>query len=438
MVLKPSFGNWLSVDVLNSLDTYFLFAMEEPWQIIESKLKNKPSSINFNFDMNNDNLIKLAESFKTVILESDTIVGLGGGTACDTAKFIAWWFKANLNFDLDLILIPSIISVDAFMCSSIAVRIDNKVKYIGESRPKRIIIDYDLIQKAPNNLNRAGVSDTISIASALGDWKLERDEINGKFSKQVFIHARKIVAELMKARTEIRDVTEKGIKSLVNGFYKEVKLCEEWGNARPEEGSEHFLAYCLESITHEHYIHGNLIAMNVLISLFLQESYAEFPLDDIKQFFKDVQLTFMPKKQNITEDQLRKALKEIQQYVKKENLMYSIYHSPRLHLNGEKINEIISFLKSLESQHIKILEGKNIRSKEELHEALKKLLEFPDYYGKNLDALCDCLRDVELPLEVEWKDYKESKKWLGKYSEETLKVFLDFQNECKDFKFRYN
>lgn len=438
MVLKPSFGNWLSVDVLNSLDTYFLFAMEEPWQIIESKLKNKPSSINFNFDMNNDNLIKLAESFKTVILESDTIVGLGGGTACDTAKFIAWWFKANLNFDLDLILIPSIISVDAFMCSSIAVRIDNKVKYIGESRPKRIIIDYDLIQKAPNNLNRAGVSDTISIASALGDWKLERDEINGKFSKQVFIHARKIVAELMKARTEIRDVTEKGIKSLVNGFYKEVKLCEEWGNARPEEGSEHFLAYCLESITHEHYIHGNLIAMNVLISLFLQESYAEFPLDDIKQFFKDVQLTFMPKKQNITEDQLRKALKEIQQYVKKENLMYSIYHSPRLHLNGEKINEIISFLKSLESQHIKILEGKNIRSKEELHEALKKLLEFPDYYGKNLDALWDCLRDVELPLEVEWKDYKESKKWLGKYSEETLKVFLDFQNECKDFKFRYN
>lgn len=66
------------------------------------------------------------------------------------------------------------------------------------------------------------------------------------------------------------------------------------------------------------------------------------------------------------------------------------------------------------------------------------MLEFPDYYGKNLDALWDCLRDVELPLEVEWKDYKESKKWLGKYGEETLKVFLDFQNEWKDFKFRYN
>ena len=438
MVLKPAFGNWLSIDVLNSLDRYFLFAMEEPWQIIEPKLKNKPYSVNLNFNMNNDNLIKLAESFNAVISESDTIVGLGGGTACDTAKFIAWWFKANSNFDLDLILIPSIISVDAFMCSSIAVRIDNKVKYIGESRPKRIIIDYDLIQKAPKHLNRAGVSDTISIASALGDWMLERDEINGKFSKRVFNRARKIVTELMKARTEIRDVTEKGIKSQVKGFYKEVKLCEEWGNARPEEGSEHFLAYCLEAITHEHYIHGNLIATNILISLFLQENYAEFSLDEIKHFFEAIQLTFMPKKQNITEDQLKKALKEIQEYVKKENLMYSIYQSPKLHLNDEKISDIISFLKSLETQPSKILEGKNIKTEEELHDALKNLLNFPDYYGKNLDALLDCLRDIKLPLELEWKDYKASKKWLGKYSEETLKVFLDFQNESKDFKFRYN
>jgi len=34
------------------------------------------------------------------------------------------------------------------------------------------------------------------------------------------------------------------------------------------------------------------------------------------------------------------------------------------------------------------------RSKEALHEYLAKRLAFPSYYGKNLDALYDCLTDI--------------------------------------------
>ena len=29
------------------------------------------------------------------------------------------------------------------------------------------------------------------------------------------------------------------------------------------------------------------------------------------------------------------------------------------------------------------------------HEYLAKVLEFPEYYGKNLDALCDCLSEMD-------------------------------------------
>lgn len=350
MVVKPVFKNNLAVDTLNQLDRYILCTMEEPWKIIENEINIKPTYLEYNFNMSIENLERLYESFEPFITENYAIVGMGGGTSCDTAKFLAWKFKEEFRFNLDLYLIPSIVSVDAFLCSSIAVRMENKVKYIGESKPKKIIIDYSLIRKAPKFLNRAGVSDTISIASALGDWKLERDEMNGKFDHDMFSRARKIAIELIKARTEIRDVTEKGIRVLVDGFYKEVELCEEWGNARPEEGSEHFLAYCLEAITGEHYIHGNLIGMSILISLFLQENYTEFALDEIKQFFIDIQLAFTPTQQKITEDQLKQAFKEIQQYVKQENLMYSIYNSPRLKLNDEKIAQILNFVKGLKSE----------------------------------------------------------------------------------------
>ncbi|MHA1659956.1 MAG: iron-containing alcohol dehydrogenase [Promethearchaeota archaeon] len=346
MVMQPKFGNWLSIDTLNSLDKYVLITMEEPWKIIKNDVDNQPDYIEYNYDMSIENLEKLYDSFEPFITDSYSIVGIGGGTSCDTAKFLVWKFKQKFGFNLNLFLIPSIISVDAFLCSSIAVRHENKVRYIGESNPKGILIDFDLIKSAPKYLNRAGVSDTISITSAIGDWKIERDEVNGKFDQNVFESARKIATDLMDAREEIRDVSEKGIEALVDGFYNEVILCEEWGNARPEEGSEHFLAYCLESITGDHYIHGNLIGMNILNSLYLQEDYAEFSMEEIKEFFDDIQITISPEAQNISYDNIRKALRQIKKYVKDEKLEYSIYNSPKLNLNDEKISEIIKLIKS--------------------------------------------------------------------------------------------
>ena len=346
MVVEPKFGKWLSVETLDSLDKFILITMEEPWKIIEDKISNKPTYLEFNYNMDLDNLEKLYDSFEPFITDNYAIVGIGGGTACDTAKFLAWKFKEEFNFNLELYLIPSIISVDAFLCSSIAVRIENKVNYVGESNPKEILIDYDLIRNAPNFLNRAGVSDTISITSALGDWLIAREETNNKYDQKVFDKAKDIANELMNARNEIRDVTEKGIKALVDGFYKEVVLCEEWGNARPEEGSEHFLAYCLESITQQHYIHGNLIGMNILISLYLQEEHAQFSIDEISQYFKDIQLEFAPENQKINNNDLRMALKQIKKYVIDEDVFYTIYNSPHLKLDNKKIDDIIRYIKS--------------------------------------------------------------------------------------------
>ncbi len=45
-----------------------------------------------------------------------------------------------------------------------------------------------------------------------------------------------------------------------------------------------------------------------------------------------------------------------------------------------------------------ILEGKRLKGREETHDYLARMLEFPEYYGRNLDALYDCLS--ELPRET--------------------------------------
>ncbi|MEC2182134.1 barstar family protein [Bacillus spizizenii] len=80
-----------------------------------------------------------------------------------------------------------------------------------------------------------------------------------------------------------------------------------------------------------------------------------------------------------------------------------------------------------------IINGKDFENKEVLHEALKDKLDFPDYYGKNLDALWDCLTGwIELPLTLVWRNFEFSKKFLDSYADNTLEVLQEAQEELED------
>lgn len=41
------------------------------------------------------------------------------------------------------------------------------------------------------------------------------------------------------------------------------------------------------------------------------------------------------------------------------------------------------------------LDGNRLGNADQVHDYLKEVFEFPEYYGKNLDALHDCLTDLE-------------------------------------------
>ena len=49
---------------------------------------------------------------------------------------------------------------------------------------------------------------------------------------------------------------------------------------------------------------------------------------------------------------------------------------------------------------ITVMEGGNIRTREELHDALVRALNLPTWYGRNLDALYDCLTSITAPTGV--------------------------------------
>ncbi len=80
-----------------------------------------------------------------------------------------------------------------------------------------------------------------------------------------------------------------------------------------------------------------------------------------------------------------------------------------------------------------VLDGKKMTSKEEAHAYLKKAFGFPEYYGKNLDALYDCLTDMG-EMKVEFWHTDAMKAVLGKYGESLLRVFRDVDNIAVEMK----
>lgn len=72
-----------------------------------------------------------------------------------------------------------------------------------------------------------------------------------------------------------------------------------------------------------------------------------------------------------------------------------------------------------------VMEGGNIRTREELHDALIRALNLPTWYGRNLDALYDCLTALDTETELRLLHPARLQEELGDYAAELFKVLRD-------------
>jgi ribonuclease inhibitor len=81
-----------------------------------------------------------------------------------------------------------------------------------------------------------------------------------------------------------------------------------------------------------------------------------------------------------------------------------------------------------------VFDASHIESLDKLHAELARSLDFPAHYGRNLDALYDCLAgEISLPLKIIWKNYHLTQSMLGKKVAEILEVMEEFSREEPDF-----
>lgn len=84
-----------------------------------------------------------------------------------------------------------------------------------------------------------------------------------------------------------------------------------------------------------------------------------------------------------------------------------------------------------------ILNGKRMISREVTHAYLKRKFGFPDYYGRNLDALWDLLSTIGKDTEIVIVHSSVISDSLGKYGDSLLRLFDDLSEEARHVKVVY-
>jgi len=301
-----------------------VLTMPEPWAIAQPMLSTPPGHVQFVASMDRE----VVERTEAESPPAGTVVGLGGGTALDMAKYVAW------RRGLEPILIPSIASVDACVTNTIAVRDEGKVHYVGFVVPHVVLADFELMQSAPPHLNRAGIGDILSIHTALWDWKAAADRGLIEYEADVARGTAALVDRLEERTGEMQSVSEEALRWLIEAYAMENALCLQVGHARPEEGSEHFFAYNVEHRTGRGYVHGELVGLGIVLMSRLQGNDPA----RAERILKEAGVRFQPRELGLSRDEVEGALLTLRDYVEGEGLPHSVVDEREM--DAEKVGEI--------------------------------------------------------------------------------------------------
>lgn len=188
--------------------------------------------------------------------QSDVIIGVGGGKVLDVAKMAA--FRQRIPF----ISIPTTLSNDG-IASPIAVIKESNGNYhnsIGAQMPTGVIVDLDLITRAPLVTSQAGVGDLISNISAIEDWRLA-NRLHGEKIDSVALLLSRIGADKFVHFIKMCDKTanlgeESVIKRLAEGLTLSGLAMAIAGSSRPCSGAEHLISHALDHLLPEPKAHG--------------------------------------------------------------------------------------------------------------------------------------------------------------------------------------
>ena len=192
----------------------------------------------------------------------DAVVGIGGGTTVDTAKY-----AAN-RWGLPMISVATSLANDG-IASPVASLINDGIKgSYGVHIPFGVIVDLDFVETGPDRVNRGGIGDAISNISALADWELAR-EIRGEPVDGLAASLARMGAEAV--LTMPGDLSDDAfVTVLAEALISSGLAMAICGSSRPASGGCHEIMHAVDSLFPDTASHGELAGLGALFCTFLR------------------------------------------------------------------------------------------------------------------------------------------------------------------------
>ncbi len=302
-------GHGVLESAFQELGSFAVATQPEPWALVEPALRARAAHT---WLVNGMELESLA-AVEATLPRVEAVVGLGGGASIDAAKYVAW------RRNIPVMTIPTIVSVDAAVTNTIAVRQGGRVNYIGFVVPQHVVVELDIIRQAPPHLNRAGIGDILSIHTGSFDWRRATAAGFASYDAAIAARAKALVDSLYANAGAIRNVDDAALELLIRAYIANNALCIDAGTAQPEEGCEHFWAYHVEYLTGRTFVHGELVSLGVLVMSHLQQNEP----GRVRELLEQTGIRFQPRDIGLSREEFARSLVDLPAYIAAEGHWYT-------------------------------------------------------------------------------------------------------------------
>jgi glycerol-1-phosphate dehydrogenase [NAD(P)+] len=317
--VQTVYGSNILESELAPLQPYVLVTMEMPWQICQTRFDAIPPA---HIAMVNSLDVDKLDAVYERLPDNVNIVGLGGGTALDSAKYFAYRRQCRP------LLIPSITSTNSPFTDFISIRKNGgSFGFKVDGYPKKIVVDYDLIRLANPRYNRAGYGDLLYIQTTLNDWRIVgADSTELPVEPAIENRLMSIMDSTFANAAEIGAGTDQGIRLLMEHTQESSGLYIDYPQYPISAGSEHLFAWNLELVSGKELIHGEIVSLGVVISSFLQRKYVEDSrYRELRTALDTARVIYHPDEIRVSWDEIERTLLTVEEYNRRVRKFHSVF-----------------------------------------------------------------------------------------------------------------
>ncbi|NDJ77752.1 MAG: iron-containing alcohol dehydrogenase [Chloroflexi bacterium] len=234
------------------------------------------------------------------------VYAVGSGAPVDAGKIVA----ARNN--VPLIIVPTTLDSDAMLTPTALVMEteeredeENLTRLVEhETGPAReILIDWGILEGAPENRRGAGIVDVLAIVTGLLDWRHAaqkgKNPIEQRFTPWAASVAAGLASQAIKSAGAIGQGNHDALETLLHLMMMSVQLSNQLGHTRARAGGEHYLARILASQVNGDLSHAEIVGPCMLLISALHNQAptalrealeeAKVPLDKLRA--TDIRLT---------------------------------------------------------------------------------------------------------------------------------------------------